>query len=63
MSDYRGHKLVWHGGGMPGQIFWVMLVPDLDLGIVLLGNHEDYHGTMALTYHILDRYLGAPATD
>ena len=29
----------------------------------MLGNHEDYHGTMALTYHILDLYLGAPATD
>ena len=29
----------------------------------MLGNHEDYHGTMALTYHILDRYLEPPATD
>ena len=63
LSDYRGHKLVWHGGGLPGQFSWVMLVPDLGLGIVLLSNTESYHGTLALTYHLLDRYLGIPATD
>lgn len=60
--DYRGNKLVWHSGGMPGQISWVTLVPELSLGIILLSNKEPNQGLEALTYHILDKYLSAPST-
>lgn len=36
VSDYRGHKLVWHTGGWPGMVSRVTLVPDLKLGVVVL---------------------------
>ncbi|PWT73020.1 MAG: serine hydrolase [Proteobacteria bacterium] len=63
LRDYRGHKLVWHSGGLPGQISRVTLAPDLRLGIVLLSNKEPNQGLEALTYHILDFYLQAADTD
>ncbi|MCL4787758.1 MAG: beta-lactamase family protein [Verrucomicrobia bacterium] len=63
LRDYRGLKVVWHSGGMPGQVSRVALVPELKLGVVLLSNKEPNKGLEALTYHILDHYLNAPVTD
>jgi hypothetical protein len=38
-------------------------VPDLKLGIVVLTNQEAGGAFQAITYRILDHYLGDPATD
>ena len=54
LRDYRGQRLVWHSGGLPGQISWVTLVPDLELAIVLLSNKEPNPGLEALTFQIID---------
>jgi hypothetical protein len=63
LSDYRGRKIVSHTGGLAGLVSKVTLVPDLKLGIVVLTNQEEGGAFQSLTYHILDHYLGAPATD
>ncbi|WP_462116299.1 serine hydrolase [Lysobacter xanthus] len=63
LSDYRGRKLVWHTGGWPGMVSKVTMVPDLDLGIVVLTNAESGAAFNALTYRVLDAYMGAPKTD
>jgi len=62
LSDYRGHKIVWHTGGLTGMTSRTTLVPDQRLGVVILTNGESplFH---AITYHILDDVFGAPATD
>jgi hypothetical protein len=39
------------------------MVPDLKLGVVVLTNQEATGAFQAVTYTILDRYLGAPETD
>jgi hypothetical protein len=39
------------------------MVPDRKLGIVVLTNQEPGETFEAITYHILDHYLGAPAFD
>lgn len=62
LKDYRGRKLVYHGGGLAGMTSLTTLVPEEHLGIVVLTNQET-SVTRALTYWILDRYLGAPETD
>lgn len=63
LSDYRGHKLVWHTGGWPGMVSRVTLVPGHELGVVVLTNAELSAPFHAITLRVLDAYLGAPETD
>ena len=62
LKDYRGRKLVYHGGGLAGMTSLTTLVPEENLGIVVLTNQETSVQT-ALTYWILDSYFGATRTD
>ncbi len=63
LSEYQGHKLVYHTGGWPGFVSRVTMVPDLKLGMVVLTNQESGSAFQAVTYRILDAYLGAKKTD
>lgn len=63
MRDYRGHKVVTHGGGLTGMVTQTMILPDLKLGIVVLTNQEEPGAFQAITYLLLDHYLGAAAPD
>jgi CubicO group peptidase (beta-lactamase class C family) len=63
LRDYRGRKIVYHTGGLAGYVSRVTLVPDLKLGIVVLTNQEATGAFSAITYTILDHYLGAPPAD
>lgn len=63
VRDYRGYKLVMHTGGLPGYVSRVLLVPGLKLGISVLTNQESGAAFDAITFRILDHYLGAPAFD
>src|SRR5690606_5728288 len=63
LSDYRGRRLVWHTGGWPGMVSRLTLVPDLGLGVVVLTNQEAGAAFNAITMHVLDAYMEAPATD
>jgi len=62
LSDYKGHKIVAHGGALDGMISQVALVPELNLGLVVLTNSINRLPT-ALMYKIIDTYLGVPAKD
>jgi CubicO group peptidase (beta-lactamase class C family) len=63
LNDYRGHKVVSHSGGLLGMVSRVRMVPDMKLGIVVLTNQEASGAMEAISYHIIDHYLNAPATD
>jgi CubicO group peptidase (beta-lactamase class C family) len=63
LNDYRGYKVVSHSGGLLGMVSRVRMIPDLKLGIVVLTNQEAGGAMEAISYHIIDRYLKAPATD
>jgi hypothetical protein len=63
LRDYRGRKLVSHTGGLLGMVSQVMLVPEEKLGVVVLTNQEQGAAFRAVTWRILDHYLGAPAVD
>jgi CubicO group peptidase (beta-lactamase class C family) len=63
VSDYRGHKLVWHTGGWPGQVSRITLVPDMKLGIVVLTNQETGAAFQAVTMRALDAFMDAPKKD
>ncbi|WP_166763322.1 serine hydrolase [Xanthomonas euroxanthea] len=63
LSDYRGHRLVWHTGGWPGMVSRLTLVPDQQLGVVVLTNQEVGAAFNAVTLQVLDAFLQVPATD
>lgn len=63
LSEYQGHKLVYHTGGWPGFVSRVTMVPDQNLGMVVLTNQEVGSAFQAVTYRILDAYLGAKKTN
>jgi len=63
IHDYRGKKVVTHTGGLPGYLSKVTLLPELNLGITVLTNQESGEAFSSLTWHIVDHYLDAPATD
>ncbi len=63
VRDYRGHKLLQHTGGLPGYVSKVAMIPDLRLGVIVLTNQESGLAFNAITYRVLDYYLGAKAPD
>jgi CubicO group peptidase (beta-lactamase class C family) len=63
VRDYHGRKLVGHTGGVAGFVSRVMLVPEENLGIVILTNAESGSAFDSILYHILDQYLALPNTD
>lgn len=63
LHDYHGRKMVGHTGGVAGFVSRVMLVPEENLGIVILTNAEQGGAFESILCHILDSYLGLAPTD
>jgi CubicO group peptidase (beta-lactamase class C family) len=63
LSDYQGHRMVWHGGEFPGTVSLLTLLPESHLGIVVLSNQETENALYAITLHIMDVYLKNPNFD
>ena len=62
LSDYRGRKVVTHSGGLDGMTSRVALLPEENLGVVVLTNSETPLQAF-LYYKIFDVFTGAPARD
>ncbi|MBI3491846.1 MAG: serine hydrolase [Acidobacteria bacterium] len=63
IRDYRGHKVVTHTGGLPGYVSRVAMIPDANVGVVVLTNQESGAAFDSIAFHVIDHYLGAPAFD
>jgi hypothetical protein len=63
LRDYKGRKLVSHSGGVAGFVTRVMLVPEENLGVVILTNAEEDGAYESVLYHVLDAYLGGATQD
>src|SRR3989442_14485381 len=65
LADYRGRKLVSHGGAIDGFRALVGLVPEERLGVVVLSNGGELGRalTNALFLRVVDAYLGGAPTD
>ncbi|MFL6593142.1 MAG: serine hydrolase [Luteimonas sp.] len=63
VEDYRGVKIISHGGAVFGVQTMVVLVPDHQVGFSLQINSEDGVVLKGMTYELLDYYLGAPKRD
>ena len=63
VNDYRGRRLVSHTGGLSGYVSKVVMVPELGLGVAVLTNQQSDEAYNSVIYAVLDRAMGAPATD
>src|SRR6202008_2891620 len=63
LRDYRGRKLIGQTGGVGGFVSRVMLVPEENLGVVILTNAEEDGAFDAILYHVLDHYFHLAPTD
>ncbi len=59
---YKGKRVLSHGGGMPGMVSNVTLVPEEKFGFVLLSNLENSM-TSAVRSYIMDLMLGLEEKD
>jgi len=60
LSDIRGNMKVSHTGGMPGMLSKVIMIPDLDFGLVILTNTSEGGAFLfeSVSSAIVDSYLG-----
>jgi len=64
MYDYQGVKVVEHGGGMPGYLSKVTMVPEKELGIIVLNNGFDLFIRQSIIQTVLNNYLDVqPVSD
>lgn len=62
LEDYQGYQTASHGGATDGFNTLITLVPELELGIIVIGNtFENFRP--AVTRTIIDRIAGLPAHD
>lgn len=60
VHDYRGARLIDHGGAVLGMQSFVTLVPERDVAFSMQINSEDSVPLKGLTLELLDYYLDAP---
>ena len=60
VSDYRGVKIVSHGGAVFGFKTVVAMIPDKDVGFAIMINSEDGQVLRGMMFELIDHYLGAP---
>lgn len=63
IKEYRGDKIIWHSGGLPGTVTQVTLDPDKKMGVIVLTNQESSAAFYAVTLHTLDLLMDKNDTD
>ena len=62
LLDVKGNMKITHGGGLPGMLSLTTLIPDLNLGVVVLTNTSTTNGEGRFCYSIIqtiiDSYMG-----
>jgi len=63
LRDIKGYLQVSHTGGLPGMVTQVTMMPELNLGIIVLTNQQSGAAFTSITDQIMDSYLGINNTD
>lgn len=58
LETYRGHRMIWHTGGIDGFIAFVSFLPDDDLGVMAFANLDGNMLPLFAAHHIYDCLLG-----
>lgn len=57
LSDVNGYKQVTHTGGLEGMVTQITMIPELNLGIIVLTNQQEGGAFRSITNQILDGYF------
>ncbi len=60
VQDYRGTKIIAHGGAVFGSLTTVVLIPDKNIGFSIAVNSNEGEIVRGLMNELLDHYLGLP---
>lgn len=63
IKDYRGHRIVTHTGFLEGAASATFLIPEKQVGFMVMINSEDTEARAAISYTLLDHYLGIARRD
>ena len=63
LTDINGFLQVYHTGSHTGIVTRVTMLPELNLGIIVLTNQQADESHEAITYSIIDGYLGIIGAD
>ena len=63
LNDINGYLQVSHTGGLDGIVTQTIMIPELQLGIIVLTNQQSGAAFNAVSNTIKDSYLGLPAFD
>ena len=63
LSDEKGYKKVTHTGGLEGMVTQITMIPELNLGIIVLTNQQEGGAFTSVTNQIKDSYYGIAGTD
>jgi CubicO group peptidase (beta-lactamase class C family) len=63
LQDYRGRKVVQHGGNIDGMSALVAMMPEERLGLVILTNMNGSPLPTAIMYKVFDSFLGMTGRD
>jgi CubicO group peptidase (beta-lactamase class C family) len=63
VQEFRDRRLVWHSGGLSGQITHTALLPEQGIGLAVYSNTEDGAPISYLRYALLDHLVGTPPVD
>ena len=63
LSDVMGYKQVTHTGGLEGMVTQITMIPELQLGIIVLTNQQEGGAFTSITNQIKDAYFGIKGTD
>ncbi len=58
LQEYSGKKIVSHTGGVNGYVTSVTILPELNLGVIVLTNTDANNFYEGLKWEIIDAYLG-----
>jgi CubicO group peptidase (beta-lactamase class C family) len=63
LTDVSGRLQVRHTGGLEGMVTEITMIPELNLGIIVLTNQQEGGAFVSISNQIKDGYLGRTGTD
>ncbi|XPF93012.1 serine hydrolase [Colwellia sp. RE-S-Sl-9] len=63
LNDFQGVKLVHHSGSMRGMMSKVALIPEKNVGVVILSNQQSSAALNAIYREVFETYLELPEKD
>ena len=63
LTDVSGYKQVMHTGGLEGMVTQITMIPELNLGIIVLTNQQEGGAFASISNQIKDGYFGKKGMD